>query len=159
MVCIELARDHCTAMLMDTTGAYRLARKWMHDVQVDVARLESNCQAVVKASEYWNRVKRGAKVTKRPFVPMYDVTWRSPENLAKGGATAYVQLYLPTSRLLQLKCEDSKFMMRSPLLLTNVATLFPGSAPVYHASTNVIRIKARKMSPARIPVPMGRRGQ
>jgi hypothetical protein len=52
------------------------------------------------------------------FVPVYDVGWSRGE-----AGVASVRVFTPTKQLLQLRVEDPNYIMRSPLVFTNLADL------------------------------------
>jgi len=45
-------------------------------------------------------------------------------------SVADVELFLPTKKLLQLDVDDPKYILRKPLVFTNLASLFPGTGRV-----------------------------
>lgn len=103
---------------IDTNGAYRLATRWLAAVSMDVERLNRECKILIRPNSYWNSgLKKGT------FVPIYDVHWLSPENQAKGGDVAYVCLFLPTKTLISLHVEHPKYILRDPIVFTNLNEL------------------------------------
>jgi hypothetical protein len=116
---------------IDTNSAYQLATQWLEAVHVDVARLNRDCKVEATINDFWNGVPTGAQFTKKRFIPIYDVSWLSPRNQSEHyGDVAFVELYAPTKKLLQLSIEDPKYISRPPLIFTNLAALFPGIAPI-----------------------------
>jgi hypothetical protein len=117
---------------LDTNLAYQLTTQWLQSAHVDVRKLNNDCKVKINISEFWNGLPTGAQFSKTNFVPIYDISWLSPQNEIKHyGDVAFVELYSPTKKLLQLSIEDSKYILRPPLQFTNLASLFPGVAPVH----------------------------
>ncbi len=126
-------RDHSVIPVadIDTNAAYHLATQWLAAVGVDVRGLNRDCQVKARISEFWNGFRPGEKLRKSKCVPIYDVSWLSPTNRAQGfGNTAYVQLFAPTKMLLQLRISEPVYIRRKPLLITDLASLFPGNASI-----------------------------
>jgi len=131
--CVALRRQLALPMAdLNTNLAYELATQWLEAVQVDVGRLNKNCKVEIEPSHFWNGLPRSAQFTKRNFVPIYDISWLSPRNQTEHyGDVAFVELYSPTEKLLQLSVGDPKYILRRPLIFTNLASLFPGVAVVH----------------------------
>ena len=104
---------------IDTNGAYQLATQWLAAVSMDVDRLNEDCKVLIRPNAYWN----SGLIKKRTFVPIYDVHWLTPENQAKGGDVAYVCLFLPTKTLIDLSVRHPKYILRDPILFTNLNEL------------------------------------
>lgn len=116
---------------LDTNGAYQLATQWLSTLNMDVKTLNRECMVKVAVDEFWNGLKPGEKPRKRMFVPIYNVSWLSPKNQAEHfGDVVHVQLYAPTKTPLQITVYDPKYILRKPLVFTNLASLFPGNFPV-----------------------------
>lgn len=117
---------------IDTNAAYQLATQWLNAVSMDVSGLNKECKSHVALSPFWNGItKLGGKPDKQ-FTPIYFVWWTSPQNDADGnGSVAYVELFAPTKTLLQLTVSDPKYILRQPLIFTNLNSLLPGNGPVY----------------------------
>ena len=98
---------------------------------MDVDGLNHDCKVHVGVSPYWNGFVHLGDVPTKKFVPIYYVWWTSPENEKQGNDSAHVELYLPSEILIQFCVEDPKYIMRQPVVLTNMAALFPGVAPVH----------------------------
>lgn len=116
---------------LDTNTPYHLATQWLAAVRMDVAALNRDCEAHVSVSPYWNDVELG-EIPKSRFTPLYYVWWtfRNPNtNRAKTGP-AGVELFLPTKTLVALDVNNPKYILRSPLVFTNLADLFPGKAEI-----------------------------
>jgi hypothetical protein len=108
--------------LIDTNQAYQLATQWMSAASMDIKALNRDCQITVETEDTYIHVPPGK------FVPVYDIYWKSRDNVF-GGAS--VRLFTPTKTLLQLRVEDPKYILRKPLVFTNLAALFPGTAPIH----------------------------
>jgi hypothetical protein len=109
---------------IDTNAAYRLATQWLAAASMDVAGLNRDCQVRIEPERYWNNLnpKKGAT-----FIPIYDVCWRSKEELQRNyGSAASVKLFLPTQTLVSLRVEESKYILREPLIFTNLNELLTG---------------------------------
>ena len=104
---------------MDTNSAYQLATQWLDAVSMDVAGLNRDCRVRIRTNAFWNAgLKRGT------FVPIYDVSWISPQNRAEGyGDAASVSLFAPTRTLISLCVEESKYILRKPIVFTNLDAL------------------------------------
>ncbi len=114
----------------DTNAAYQLATQWLSAVHMDVKGLNRDFDMNVMVDNYWNNVKHG-ELPKQKFTPIYFVSW-SRKGLKPGSidSGAYVHLFLPTKQLLQLAVNDSKYILRPPIVFTNLAALFPGKAEI-----------------------------
>jgi hypothetical protein len=114
----------------DTNAPYKLAAQWLASAHMDVQTLNQDFDVRVALDPYWNDVKMG-ELPKRKFTPIYIVSW-----LTKGkphysaGSGASVELFLPTKTLLSLSVEDPKYILRPPIVFTNLAALFPGKATI-----------------------------
>jgi hypothetical protein len=129
--CLSLEKISLSLEQMDTNAAYELATQWLTSVSMDVNGLNRDCKAHVAVSPYWNGLSRIGQVPKKNFVPIYSVWWTSPRNDAEGyGDVAYVELFLPAKKLLQLSIDDPKYILRKPLVFTNLDSLFPGTGQV-----------------------------
>ena len=116
---------------MDTNAAYQLAIKWLMAAHMDVKGLNHDCKARVALSPSWNGLADLGDIPQKDFVPIYYVWWTPLENDAPGNSPAQVELYLPTKSLLQFDVYDPKYILRKPLVFTNLAVLFPGVAPIH----------------------------
>jgi hypothetical protein len=97
----------------DAKAAYRLAAEWMYAASMDVDALNRDCQVVVETDKYMH-------VPGDNIVPVYWVLWR------RGGeppSIASVRLFLPTKKLLQLRVEESKYILRKPIHVAGLDTL------------------------------------
>lgn len=117
---------------MDTTVPFQLATQWLAKLSMDVKSLNLDCKVHVAVSPFWNELRSlGEKPHGADFIPIYTVWWESVQNREQGsGSVAFVELFLPEKRLLQLIVSDEKYILRSPLNFTNLAKLFPGTAMI-----------------------------
>jgi hypothetical protein len=130
-VCLRLKKTAVPQEQMDTNAAYQFASHWLTSVSMDVDGLNQECKAHIAASPFWNGLAKLGQVPARAFVPIYYVWWTTPENDAEGfGSVASVELFLPTEKLLQLYVRDPKYILRKPLVFTNLVSLFPGTGRV-----------------------------
>jgi hypothetical protein len=113
---------------LETNAPYQLATQWLAALHIDLAGLDRDCHVHVDVSPYWNDVELG-EVPKNTFTPMYCVWWAPKGSSTKSGG-ALVELFLPTKTLLQLNVDDPKYILRPPLVFTNLAALFPGKAEI-----------------------------
>lgn len=140
--CLKLIKQKLPVNQLDTNAAYQLATQWLESASMDVKGLNRDCKLHIAVSAYWNGLGHIGDVPMDHFVPMYYIWWTSPENDAAGhGDVAYVELYLPTKQLLQLDVHDTKYILRKQLVFPDLASLFPGKAPILvvtnaSASTN-----------------------
>lgn len=108
---------------MDTKGAYQLATQWLATAQMDVGALNRDCRVRIEPDPFANRALGRGK-----FVPIYFVSWRSRQNLSEGyGDVASVKLLYPTKTLISLRVEDPKYILRPPLVFTNLEALLSGA--------------------------------
>ena len=112
---------------LDTNAAYQLATQWLAAASIDVAGLNRDC--LLHISVDW--ADYHGDMPKEDFVPVYDVWWSLPHGASVYNVPASVELYLPENKLLQMKVEDPKYILRSPVVFTNLAELFPGKAPIH----------------------------
>ena len=96
---------------------------------MDVKKLNHDCDVKIEISEFWNGLRPGEKMTKE-FVPIYDVSWLPRDHDLLLGGGAMVELYLPTKKLIQLSVYDPKYILRKPIVFTNLPALFPGKAQI-----------------------------
>jgi hypothetical protein len=89
---------------------------------MDVERLNHDCHVNVAVDSAYVQAPPGK------FVPIYFVSWVPSNGI---GDVASVRLFEPTKALLQLRVEDPKYILREPLIFTNLAALFPGIAPIH----------------------------
>ncbi len=105
--------------LIDTNAAYSLATQWLAAASMDVAGLTRDC-FVRSEPEWWsNSINPSNQVS---FIPIYRVGWYRNTNRV-GEDAASVMLLLPTKTLISLRVEDSKYILRKPLVFTNLNAL------------------------------------
>jgi len=63
------------------------------------------------------------------FVPVYWVYWMG-KTPGTSGNIAQIELFQPTKTLLQLRVNKPEYILRPPLVFTNLAELFPGQAAI-----------------------------
>lgn len=116
----------------DTKTPLRLATEWLTAISIDVNGLNRVGRPSVAVSPFWNGLKKLGDAPKGPqFVPIYIVWWQSEQHRKEGsGSLAFVELYLPERKLLQLVVKDSRYILRKPLTVTNLSELFPGVAKI-----------------------------
>jgi hypothetical protein len=104
---------------LDTQGAYQLATQWLAAARMDVESLNRECRVQIKPDPFANRDPGRGK-----FVPIYFVSWQSPQNRAEGyGDVASVKLFYPSKTLISMRVEASKYILRPPLVFTNLDQL------------------------------------
>ena len=96
---------------MDTNMAYNIATQWLSMVSMDVKALTRDCNVHIEA--YAPEGKNG-----QHFVPIYWVYWVKPEQEGRRNS-ASVELFEPTKTILQLRVEDSEYILRKSLQVTN----------------------------------------
>ncbi len=99
--------------LLDTNTAYQLATQWLAEVSMDVKGLSRDCHVYIQPTTVWGHAGT------IDLLPLYSVCWM--HGLADmGNVKAYVELFLPTKTLVELRVEDSQYILRKPLQLTNL---------------------------------------
>lgn len=107
------------ASRLDTNAAYHLATQWLVAAEMDMRGLTRDCAVRIVPNAYWN-----AGMNKGTFCPIYDIFWISDQNRVQGfGNAARVSLFLPTRTLVSLRVQDPKYILREPLVFTNIDTL------------------------------------
>ena len=96
--------------------------QWLATVHMDVAGLNHDCRVSVTVDNVYVQAPAGK------FTPIYFVAWIPSDGI---GDVAAVRLFTPTKTLLDLTVRDPKYILRPPIVFTNMAALFPGSAPIY----------------------------
>ena len=110
---------------MDTNAAYQLAAQWLTALHMDVKGLNQDCKLHIDLATEMNSSKRNDG----KFTPLYYIWWEPKGGRYQVGG-ASVELYLPTKTLLQLSVDDPKYILRPPIVFTNLAALFPGKAAI-----------------------------
>lgn len=127
---------------INTNTPYQLATQWLAAVHMDVAGLNRDCEVHVVPDRNWNN----PAFHERTFVPIYEVYWLSPLNKKKGyGDAASVKLLLPTKTLISLRVEDPQYILRPPIVFTNLYDLLsdtnrsiPFHFPMPHRPSNLV---------------------
>jgi len=115
---------------LNTNAAYQLATQWLAAVHMDVEGLNHDYEVHVDLDPNWNAVRMG-ELPKKQFTPIYYVSWLVKEKpLYSAGGGASVELFLPTKTLLSLNVDNPKYILRNPLIFTNLSALFPGKATI-----------------------------
>jgi hypothetical protein len=102
--------------LVNTNEALTLATHWLAAVLIDVERLSADCTVKVELDHAYVQPPAGK------FVPVYYVLW-SKDRAGHGTGIASVRLFTPSRTLLQLRVEDPKYILRQPIVFTNLAEL------------------------------------
>ena len=130
-VCLKLESTLLPLKQMDTNAAFQLAINWLAKASVDVVRLNRDCKGHVAVSPYWNGLSKPGQIPRKSFVPIYYVWWTTSEYDAQGfGDIACAELFLPTKELIQLLLPGGKYNLNKPFVMTNPASLFPGTGRV-----------------------------
>lgn len=136
--CLKLTQPKLPISLMDTNDAYQLATQWLAAASMDVNSLNRDCKVHVALAPYWNSLARLGDMPERSFVPIYIVWWSPSEKQPKWrNDSAYVELFLPTKKLLQLNVDSPEYILRKPLVFTNLSSLFPGTAQILTNGTSI----------------------
>ena len=106
---------------IDTNQAYLLATQWLTAVSMDVEGLNRDCRLSVEPDPSYQSPSG-------KFVPDYFVYWKRPD--IQMGAAATVQVFTPTKKLLQLRVEDPRYILRKQITFSNLDTLLPGPTPI-----------------------------
>ncbi len=112
---------------MDKNGAFQIATQLMAAVNIDVARLNREFPIEITTPETEGFIRKH-------FFPHYWVNWLKGEH-----AVAFIEFVVPTRSILQLRVEDTDYILRDPIAITNLAALLdqtnaptkspPASAP------------------------------
>lgn len=127
--CLKLNKALVPLEQMDTNAAFQLATQWLTVAGVDVPRLNRECKAQVAVSPHWSGLGKLGNAPTRDFAPIYFVWWTPYDDRVKFGG-ASVELFLPTKKLLQLDVRESKYVLRNPVVFTNLDSFFPGTGRV-----------------------------
>ena len=104
---------------LDTNGAYQLATQWLAALSMDVDGMNRDCRVKIGPNPYWNSGLR-----RHTFVPIYEVSWRSPGNIAQGyGDVVRVSLFTPTKTLISLNVHEASYILRDRVVFTNLNEL------------------------------------
>lgn len=107
---------------IDTNLAYQQATQWLCQARMDVAGLNRDCEMVSQPDRDYCHSPPGK------FAPLYDVFWK--QKTGRKDNVAEVTLFTPTKALMEMRVEDTKYILRAPLVFSNLAALFPGVAPI-----------------------------
>jgi hypothetical protein len=97
---------------MDTNAAYQLATQFLKAASMDVEALNRDCNWSIRA--FTPEGKNGAH-----FVPVYWVSWVKKGEEGRGSTTS-VELCEPTKMIRQLRVNESQYILRRPLEITNL---------------------------------------
>lgn len=138
--CLEYRRKYrWPASWIDTNGAHQLATQWVAAAHMDVARLSRECVFHIMLDGCTCGLKPD-ELPKDIFTPIYSLWW-TPRGSKDQMGGAMIELFLPTKTLLQMKVDDPKYILRQPLVFTNLAALFPGKAEIttnWHGKPHVL---------------------
>jgi hypothetical protein len=127
--CLKLNKTLVPLEQMDTNAAFQLATQWLTTAGVDVPGLNRECKAQVAVSPHWSGLSKLGNTPTKDYAPIYYVWWTPPNGGEKFGG-ANVELFLPTKKLLQLDIHESKYVLRKPVVFTNLDSFFPGTGRV-----------------------------
>jgi hypothetical protein len=122
---------------IDTNFAYQQATQWLSAVSMDVNALNRDFHLIITVDTDFVKAPSGK------FVPIYYVAWCKKWKPVPGieytqtpewDSVASVRFFAPTKTLMQLRVEDPKYILRSPLVFTNLAELLLGT----NSTTRVI---------------------
>jgi hypothetical protein len=118
---------------IDTNGAYTLATQWLAAVSVDVKSLESRYRSQVTQMSYCSppltpdqAMEMTTKDKSLPpghtmvNLPIFDVTWGGT---ADQNPPVWVQVFGVKKELIRLRMEDTTFLQRAPIVITNALEL------------------------------------
>lgn len=112
----KMRRENLVSMSqMDTNAAFQAAVKILEAAKMDVTQLSKDCRVHITA--FTPEGDSGQN-----FVPVYWVYW-TPLEQESHGSIASVELFAPTKSIRQLRVEDSKYILRSPLVVSNLDCL------------------------------------
>jgi hypothetical protein len=127
--CLSLNRTLVSLEQMDINAAFQLATQWLTTAGVDVPGLNRDCKAQVAVSPHWSGLSKLGNTPTKDFAPIYYVWWTPYDDRVKFGG-ADVELFLPTKKLLQMGIHESKYVLRKPVVFTNLDSFFPGTGRV-----------------------------
>jgi len=105
---------------IDTNSAYQLATQWLGNVSIDVESLNRDCRLLVGLEDLANHTL----TDNGKFVPVYEIRWLTPKRPSDDDeCVATVKLFLPHKELISLRVEESKYILRPPLVFTNLTAL------------------------------------
>jgi hypothetical protein len=140
--------------LIDTNGAYELARQWLTAISVDVPALEKYPHSVIQfatrapvgrprnrpdaASIPTNRVasRAATNVVRAAMPPVFRVTWGGERGLrpapGRAAVQATVEILGSTKQCIGLRVQNPELFSGPPLQLTNAAALLGPPPPPQH---------------------------
>lgn len=98
---------------VEKLGPYLLATQWLRKASMDVDALNRDCLLVIQPE--------GISEKRDRFVPAYFVRWIKEGQSDR--SVASVRLFMPTKTLLQMRVEESKYILRPPLVSSNLEEL------------------------------------
>lgn len=99
---------------MEATEACRLAERWMRAISINVDKLNRDCRRHVKESADQYEGENGS------CLPRDWVYWT--EGWEKPKVVASVEVYVPSRALVSLRVRDPKYILRKPLVITNLSS-------------------------------------
>jgi len=99
---------------IDTNAAYQTAEKLLVAASIDVQALNRDCIAQILPL-----IPDGEE--EKHFVPIYTVYWMKQD---QAGSIAEIEFVEPTKTILQMHVMKSEYILRKPLMITNVDFLF-----------------------------------
>lgn len=100
----------------DTNAACQLAMGWLAAASVDINAMDNDCRKMVFF------MKLGGIGTNSWYMPVFWVAWKHKSS-KRDVSVAYVELYLPEKRLMQLHVTETKYILRKPLEVPNIKSL------------------------------------
>jgi hypothetical protein len=91
---------------LDTNAAYHLATAWLSKLPADVEALNRDCRLAIR--EWRPHGEQGLD-----FIPLYWVIWTKQNR-----PVAMVELFEPTRSLRRLRVEESKYILRKPVIVS-----------------------------------------
>jgi len=134
--CFDARKSPLPIKQLDTVTPYQLATQWMAAASIDVAGLNRDCKVQVALEPWVNGLATLGDKPSGSFVPVYFIWWKPlhPHEMGRRMGddveAAHVELYLPAKKLLQFGVSDPKYNLRKPLVITNMAAVFPGTGRV-----------------------------
>jgi len=129
----------------NSNQVYQMGAHWLRAARMDVDALNRDCYVTIKAS-YSRNAYLGFGDS--AVVPIYSVAWATNEDKTEPFSHYYaskadVEVYAPTDTLLQFNVYDPKYILRPPLVFTNLADLVGGTNIL--ALTNFPHYKTNNM--------------
>lgn len=102
---------------INTNNALKVATQLLDAVGMDTTALNRDCSVEVI-------VFRPEEIGAAHFVPDYWITWRKPNKVV-----AFIEFIEPTRSIRQISVWDYKYILRTPIVFTNLAELLSTNAP------------------------------